>query len=123
VLDMSSPPAAARHDLALTAALEGRVAVIAGIGSLPLDVRAVALRAVLGLRCRPVVLIARPEDERALADLAVLIVRVPELSAGERAARGPRRRGPPECTASLTGSGWTWRASRRRLRSPGRTPS
>jgi hypothetical protein len=72
-------------ELAFAAAFEDRVAVVAGIAAVAPDDRAVALRGILRLPCRPVLVVAGRADELTLSEHPVLVVRVPRASARERA--------------------------------------
>jgi hypothetical protein len=73
-------------DLALAVALDGGLAVVDGIGELARDGRDRALRRIFALPCRPVLLVADREDELALADQALLAVRVPTMTPREQEA-------------------------------------
>jgi AAA+ superfamily predicted ATPase len=75
---------AAWADLALTAALESRVAVIDGIQGIPTDGATAILERISALPCRPVLCIEDRRDALALADLAAFVIELPPLSLAER---------------------------------------
>jgi hypothetical protein len=76
----------ASADLALTVALERRVAAVDGLGDVAPDARREVLERVRALPCHPVLCAEDRHEALALADLAAHVVELPPLTLSEREA-------------------------------------